>query len=56
MADKFSTCGLCHHSFKDNNHGFDQNDAYMDGDVMVHCGSCTYCNVCNPSLHENEAK
>jgi uncharacterized protein YuzB (UPF0349 family) len=42
-------CEMCKHSLKDNNHGFDQNDVYMDENLNVtHFGTCTYCNVCNP--------
>lgn len=43
-------CELCHHSLKDNLHGFDQNDADFDGDNLVHSGHCTYCKECNPAL------
>lgn len=43
-------CPLCGHSLEDNQHGFDQNDASMDGDKLVHCGRCTYCRVCNPGI------
>jgi len=39
-------CHLCGHSMKNNSHGFDQNDAWMDGDKLVHLGQCTYCKVC----------
>lgn len=43
-------CISCGHSLDDNNHGFDQNDGYLDGDKLVHSGSCTYCRDCNPIL------
>lgn len=46
------TCNLCGHTLKDNSHGFDQNDAWMDGDKLVHSGSCTYCKICNPHWAE----
>jgi hypothetical protein len=39
-------CGLCGHSLVENSHGFDQNDAVMDGDRLIHSGHCTYCKVC----------
>lgn len=47
-------CPHCGHSLADNHHGFDQNDAYLDGDSLVHSGSCTYCKICNPP-HKEEA-
>lgn len=40
-------CGLCNHSTEANQHGFDQNDAYMDGDKLIHSGRCTYCKGCH---------
>ena len=43
-----SVCYDCGHSLENNNHGFDQNDAVMDGDNLIHSGRCTYCRVCNP--------
>lgn len=42
-------CPSCRHSLKDNMHGFDQNDAWMDGDKLIHSGRCTYCAICNPN-------
>jgi hypothetical protein len=45
-------CELCGHFLEGNSHGFDQNDAVMDGDVLVHSGHCTYCKVCNPRIFE----
>ena len=45
-------CKDCGHSLRNNLHGFDQNDAFLDGDKLVHSGSCTYCRVCNPVLDE----
>ena len=45
-AKRAETCSLCGHSLKDNSHGFDQNDAHMDGDKLVHSGHCTYCKEC----------
>jgi hypothetical protein len=45
--DKEKICTLCGHSLKDNLHGFDQNDAVMDGEELVHSGRCTYCKICN---------
>lgn len=50
MSDQ--TCPHCKHSLEDNKHGFDQNDAWMDGDELIHSGSCTYCKECNPRLKE----
>lgn len=41
-------CESCGHSMEGNAHGFDQNDAYMDGDKLIHSGKCTYCIVCFP--------
>lgn len=41
-------CTLCGHSLIDNEHGFDQNDAWMEGDKLVHSGRCTYCKICSP--------
>lgn len=44
-------CGMCNHTLKDNNHGFDQNDAYLNEENEVcHYGSCTYCKYCNPRV------
>lgn len=43
-------CNLCHHTLTNNSHGFDQNDAWLNGDELVHSGFCTYCRVCNPML------
>lgn len=45
-------CELCGHSLEFNEHGFDQNDAVMVGDELIHSGQCTYCKVCSPSLNE----
>jgi hypothetical protein len=46
-------CGLCGHYLTPNNmHGFDQNDAVMDGEKFVHSGRCTYCRECNPGIFE----
>lgn len=45
-------CPDCHHSLKENNHGFDQNDGWIEGDKLVHSGSCTYCRICNPRIFE----
>lgn len=45
---KAALCGLCKHLTIDNTHGFDQNDADMIDDKLVHYGRCTYCNLCNP--------
>jgi hypothetical protein len=39
-------CHWCKHSLKNNSHGFDQSDAWMDGDKLVHSGQCTYCKIC----------
>ena len=52
QAERAPVCDLCKHSLANNDHGFDQNDAMMDDDKLVHSGSCTYCNECNPSLAE----
>lgn len=43
-------CSSCNHSLENNSHGFDQSDAHMDGDTLVHSGRCTYCKECNPRL------
>lgn len=44
-------CTMCNHSLKDNDHGLDQNDIWMDEKEEVHhTGSCTYCKECNPRL------
>ena len=43
---KPKVCDLCGHPLENNSHGFDQNDAYMDGDKLVHSGHCTYCKYC----------
>jgi len=50
MTDNCKTnlCNLCGHDLVDNKHGFDQNDAWMDGDKLKHGGTCTYCKFCNP--------
>lgn len=45
-------CGLCSHSLLNNEHGFDQNDGYMDGDNLIHGGRCTYCRVCSAPRQE----
>jgi len=45
-------CSLCGHSLKDNLHGFDQNDGVMQGDRLVHTGTCTYCKFCNPTFRK----
>lgn len=45
-------CCDCGHTLKDNQHGFDQNDAHMEGDKLIHSGRCTYCKFCNPNLNE----
>lgn len=41
-------CELCKHSLLNNSHGFDQNDAWMEGDKLVHSGRCSYCKECYP--------
>lgn len=41
-------CPSCLHPLAGNQHGFDQNDGWMDGDKFVHSGRCTYCEICNP--------
>lgn len=45
-------CNLCNHTLENNNHGFDQNDAWLEGDKLIHSGKCTYCIYCNPRLKE----
>ena len=45
---KPASCEFCHHSLKNNNHGWDQNDMETINNVQMHSGRCTYCNVCNP--------
>ncbi len=45
-----SICPDCHHSLKDNSHGFDQNDGVMEGDKLIHSGRCTYCRICNSEI------
>lgn len=47
-------CELCGHSLIRNDHGFDQNDAHMEGDKLIHHGRCTYCRECNPGLFSRE--
>ncbi len=42
-------CNLCHHSLENNSHGFDQNDAWMEGYKLVHSGFCSYCKICYPT-------
>lgn len=49
-------CVLCHHSLEDNQHGFDQNDAEVAGEQLVHSGTCTYCKICNPRMRPQEPK
>lgn len=56
MTAKQKTCPLCKHTLEDNLHGFDQNDAWMEGEKLVHSGSCTYCKFCNPVFSEALAK
>lgn len=46
-------CDMCGHSLTNNNHGFDQNDGHMDGEKLVHSGSCTYCRICNPEIFKD---
>lgn len=48
MQKETTVCELCGHSLVDNSHGFDQNDAHMEGDKFVHHGTCSYCKVCFP--------
>lgn len=43
-------CPDCGHTLENNQHGFDQNDAHMEGDKLIHHGRCTYCKFCNPNL------
>jgi len=45
-----SVCSHCKHDLTDNQHGFDQNDGWIEGDNLVHSGVCTYCHLCNPRL------
>lgn len=52
---KADMCPDCKHSLKDNMHGFDQNDAHMEGNKLVHHGTCTYCRECNPKIFEEKA-
>jgi len=44
--DKSKICSFCGHSLVNNPHGLDQNDVFMDGDKLIHSGSCTYCKHC----------
>lgn len=46
-------CEWCGHTLEDNLHGFDQCDADMDGETLVHSGRCTYCKICNPGLYDD---
>jgi hypothetical protein len=55
-ADTSEKCPMCEHSLAGNRHGFDQNDATMDGDKLVHGGRCTYCYTCNPRLLHYQQK
>src|SRR5579859_2558397 len=52
MSNTLSNCELCGHSLEDNEHGFDQGDAEMDGDELIHSGRCTYCRECNPYVRK----
>ena len=49
-------CGLCGHSLENNIHGFDQNDAHMEGDKLVHHGTRTYCRKCNPGIFKRRPR
>jgi hypothetical protein len=52
-----AACSLCGHSFLNNLHGFDQNDAHMEPDgTLVHSGRCTYCRECNPRPGKPDAE
>lgn len=55
MSDKH-ICTLCGHTLKNNKHGFDQNDGYLQGDKLIHNGTCTYCKFCNPIFADALAK
>lgn len=46
IFNSHETCCWCGHSLKNNNHGFDQNDARLEGDELKHLGRCTYCKEC----------
>jgi hypothetical protein len=45
-----SKCPDCGHSLENNLHGFDQNDAWIEDDKLIHSGHCTYCRECNPGI------
>jgi hypothetical protein len=50
------TCNLCGHSLKNNNHGGDQNDFYInENNELIYRGKCTYCKICREEyLKENK--
>lgn len=47
MPEQKECCDICKHSLYDNDHGFDQNDGYIDETgKLVTYGTCTYCKDC----------
>lgn len=50
-------CLMCGHSLVGNEHGFDQNDGYVDGaGNLVHSGRCTYCRECQIQGQQQQAQ
>jgi hypothetical protein len=42
-----AACQWCKHSLRDNDHGFDQVDAWVDEHQRLsHSGKCAYCRIC----------
>ena len=44
------TCQSCNHTLQDNQHGLDQDDFGMVGDVYEYLGRCKYCKFCREEL------
>lgn len=43
-------CRDCKHLMRNNSHGFDQNDGYVENGILIHYGKCTYCKVCRGEM------
>lgn len=53
--ENLNKCDICNHSLENNNHGFDQNDGYMnENDELVLYGTCTYRKICNPVIFKDK--